>query len=398
MVDGMMTPIAKRQSEAYSVIANSQDEVFLTSLYDWYLAQGWSDRLLRIQSPFVVTYLKRKSVDDIAHADLLWRYYAQYERFFEAAEVQLQLAQSAFVLPLSRRIEYLGRARANASIFTPDVGRQSRQRLLQEISELLDVANVQDDLLQRLKDDSRIAPDRKAEVLDEVDGPVMDLSSVCIPLHLFAKTTANSNLQIYNNYSAPGSYFDICLQIFFLANHTNTADINETWKHLIDDVHKKTEVRGSPQPYEAVIEQLRSLGSRLRSSDAVFPVQVLIPLLETYSLQHQRQAALNHWIVDLFLDLDVPHQTIFGVLEAMYYTESVPFTGANRRFIANDMIYLLEIWFYETSRVGGLLFGSSQVVEQVTETLDLLQQGPETTPEVRERTADLRRRIVELLG
>ena len=184
MVDGMMTPIAKRQSEAYSVIANSQDEVFLTSLYDWYLAQGWSDRLLRIQSPFVVTYLERKSVDDIAHADLLWRYYAQYERFFEAAEVQLQLAQSAFVLPLSRRIEYLGRARANASIFTPDVGRQSRQRLLQEISELLDVANVQDDLLQRLKDDSRIAPDRKAEVLDEVDGPVMDLSSVCIPLDL----------------------------------------------------------------------------------------------------------------------------------------------------------------------------------------------------------------------
>lgn len=177
-IDGQLTIIAKRQNEAYGVIADSTDEVFLTSLYDWYLEQGWKDRLLQEQSPFVVTYLERKSTDDIAHADLLWNYYAKSKRFFEAAKVQFQLAQSAFTLPLSRRIEYLGNARANASAFTQDVGRQSRQRLLQDISNLIDVANIQDDLLQRLKDDPRIAPDRKAEVLRDVDGPVMDISTV----------------------------------------------------------------------------------------------------------------------------------------------------------------------------------------------------------------------------
>jgi nuclear pore complex protein Nup155 len=177
-IDGQMTIIAKRQNEAYGVIADSTDEVFLTSLYDWYLEQGQSDRLLQTPSPFVVTYLERKSTDDISHADLLWRYYAQSQRFFEAAKVQFQLARSAFTLPLSRRIEYLGRSRANASTFTPDVGRQSRQRLLHEISNLIDVANIQDDLLQRLKDDDRIAPERKAEVLQDVDGPVMDISTV----------------------------------------------------------------------------------------------------------------------------------------------------------------------------------------------------------------------------
>jgi nuclear pore complex protein Nup155 len=178
-IDGQLTVIAKRQNEAYGVISDSTDEVFLTSLYDWYLEQGWNDRLLQTQAPFVVTYLERKSTDDIAHADLLWRYYAQSQRFFEAAKVQFQLAQSAFTLPLNRRIEYLGRARTNASTFTPDVGRQSRQRLLQEITNLIEVANIQDDLLQRLKDDTRIAADRKAEVLRDVDGPVMDISTVC---------------------------------------------------------------------------------------------------------------------------------------------------------------------------------------------------------------------------
>lgn len=178
VVDGQLTVIAKRKNEAYGVISDSIDEVFLTSLYDWYLEQGWSERLLQANSAFVVTYLERKSTDDIAHADLLWRYYAQSERFFEAAKVQFSLAQSAFTLPLGRRIEYLGRARANASTFTPDVGRQPRQRLLQDISNLIDLANIQDDLLQRLKDDKRLTSERRMQVLADVDGPIMDISTV----------------------------------------------------------------------------------------------------------------------------------------------------------------------------------------------------------------------------
>lgn len=178
VIDGQFTVVARRKGEAYGVIVDSTDEVFLTNLYDWYLEQGWSDRLLQTESPFVVTYLQRKSADDISHADLLWRYFAQYERFFDAAKVQFQLAQSAFAIPLSRRIEYLGRARANASTFTPDVGRQSRQRLLHEISNLIDVANIQDDILQRLKEDTRLEPEQKAQVLQDVGGSLLDITVV----------------------------------------------------------------------------------------------------------------------------------------------------------------------------------------------------------------------------
>jgi nuclear pore complex protein Nup155 len=137
---------------------------------------------LQTQSPFVVTYLERKSSDDIYHADLLWKYYGQSERYFDAARVQYQLAQSAFALTLNRRIEYLGQARANASTFTHDIGRQSRQRLLQEITNLMDVANIQDDLLQRLKGDDRIEDDQRAAVLKEVDGPIQEISVVRMAL------------------------------------------------------------------------------------------------------------------------------------------------------------------------------------------------------------------------
>ncbi|KAJ5953532.1 nucleoporin [Penicillium verhagenii] len=379
-IDGQITQIAKRKNEAHAVISDTHDEVFLTSLYDWYLEQGWNDRLLQTSSQFVVTYLERKSTDDIAHADLLWRYYAQSERYFEAAKVQFQLAQSAFNLPLSRRIEYLGRARANASAFTHDVGRQSRQRLVQEISTLIDVANIQDDLLQRLKDDERISLDRRNEVLADVDGPVMDIST------------------LFNKYADSASYYDICLQIFFLADYRNAADIKATWQHLIQDTHTQTVERGSPQPYEAVIEKVRSLGSRLRMSETVFPVRELVPLLERYSLEHQRHVGPEHWIVDLFLDLGVPHESIYAVLETMYYTDEAPFQGTYRRFIATDLLYLLQGWFHETMRLGGMVFGSDVVAERVSETLVLLQQGAGNGPEIVESSRNLQRRISELLN
>ncbi|KAE8354090.1 Non-repetitive/WGA-negative nucleoporin C-terminal-domain-containing protein [Aspergillus coremiiformis] len=379
VIDGQLTVVAKRKNEAYGVISDSIDEVFLTSLYDWYLEQGWSERLLQTNSAFVVTYLERKSADDISHADLLWRYYAQSERFFEAAKVQFHLAQSAFTLPLGRRIEYLGRARANASTFTPDVGRQPRQRLLQDISNLIDLANIQDDLLQRLKDDRRLAPERRTQVLADVDGPIMDIST------------------LFNQYADPASYYDICLQIFYLADHRNPADIRSTWQHLLQDLHDETVENAEPQPYEAVIDKVRSLGSRLRMSEIVFPIPSLLPMLERYALEHQRGVGPATWVVDLFLDLGVAHETLYTVLESMYYTDEAPFHGTNRKYIAKDLLYLIEHWFHNTVRLGGTVFGSDVVAERITETLLLLQQSSNIPPEQMQLANELRTRVADIL-
>ncbi|EED20702.1 non-repetitive nucleoporin, putative [Talaromyces stipitatus ATCC 10500] len=357
VIDGQYTPLAKRRNEAYSVIADSNDEVFLTCLYDWYLEQGWSDRLLATQSPFVVTYLERKSIDDIFHADLLWRYYAQSERYFDAARVQFQLAQSAFNLPLSRRIEYLGQARANASTFTHEIGRQSRQRLLQEIGNLMDVANIQDDLLQRLKEDDRLDKGSKQEVLKDIDGPIHDLTL------------------LFNRYADAGGYCDICLQIYYAADYRNMTDILSTWENLLEITHQQTVTKGQAQPYEAVIEKIRSLGSRLRMSEIVFPIPSILPIVERYSLQHQRGIGPPTWVVDLFLDLEVPHETIYTTLETMFYNDEAPFTGANKRYIATDLLYIIQRWFNDTLRVGGSVFGSDVMATRISEMLVLVQRN-----------------------
>lgn len=182
MVDGNYTVAAKRKAEAYEVINASEDEVFQYDLYDWYLSQGWEDRLLAVRSRHVVAYLQDKAVDDAHHADLLWKYYAQYERYFDAAGVQLHLAKSDFPISLEKRIEYLSKAKANASAHTPGVSRQGRQVLLHEISEQLDVANIQDDLLARLRVDERLRPDKRADVVAHLDGKIIGLTDVSLPL------------------------------------------------------------------------------------------------------------------------------------------------------------------------------------------------------------------------
>lgn len=185
----MISQIGRRKQEAYEQINNSDDEVFQNFLYDWYMERGWAERLLEIQSPFVVEYLKRSSESNQAHADLLWKYYAHYNDYLGAAEVQFQLAKSdRFRLSLEQRIEYLSRAKANASTRIAGYGdtgarsRQTRQELLRNISDHLDIANIQDDILQKLKADPRflgLGEARKEEMLNELDGTVKTVDEVC---------------------------------------------------------------------------------------------------------------------------------------------------------------------------------------------------------------------------
>lgn len=178
MMDGRYTVTAIKRNEAYNIVNTSDDELFQYDLFDWYLSQGWDDRILNVESDFVVAYLQKLSATEIVHADLLWRFYAHKERFYDAATVQLQLAKSDFPLALKQRIEYLSRAKANASTHTSGVGRQARQILLHEVSELLEVANIQDDILQKLKGDERLPAARRPEVVKELDGPVIGLTEV----------------------------------------------------------------------------------------------------------------------------------------------------------------------------------------------------------------------------
>ena len=178
MAEGQYSASVQRRTEAYEVIDTSDDEAFQTDLYDWYLSHQNKDQLLKIQSPYIVTYLERKSVDSAEISDLLWRYHSRIGHNHKAAEVQLRIARSDFPLSLDRRVEYLSLAKANASMPSPGVARQTRYQLLREVSDLLDIANIQSDILQRLLNDSRVTPERRPQIAQDLDGPFIPIDRV----------------------------------------------------------------------------------------------------------------------------------------------------------------------------------------------------------------------------
>ena len=160
-----------------------------------------------------------------------------------------------------------------------------------------------------------------------------------------------------------------------LADHRNLTDIKAMWQSLLQEEHEETLQKGQPQPYEAVAEKFRTLGGRLRMSETTFPIQLLLPLLERYVIEHQRGVGPETWVIDLFLDLQVAHESLYSVLESLFYNDEPPFHGPNRRYIGRDLLYLIQRWFYDTVRLGGAVFGSDALAARVSEMLLLLQQS-----------------------
>lgn len=379
-VDGRPTLVATRRNEAYDVISRSRDEAFLTNLYDWYLQQGWYDRLLATDSPFIPTYLQRKSSEDITYADLLWKYYGQTGQFTEAAKIQLQLAKSGFKLSLEKRIEYLSRARANASTYTPGANRRTKQQLLQEISECLDRAMIQDELLQRLKDESRLAPERRKEVLDSLDSEILPIND------------------LFNNFADNAGYYDICILIYQVADYRDAAQIKGTWQQQIELVHHKTISEAECQPYEAVGVMVQSMGGKLRLSETTFPVDTLMPMLMIYWYVNQRDVTGPRWVTDIFVELEVPYERLFEVLENMLFsTTEPPFIGSNRKYIASEIAYVVAKWYHESERAGAYVFGSEAGAARVKEALEaLLHEG--RAAGLDEETTSTCRAVIARLG
>ncbi|KAK3049904.1 hypothetical protein LTR09_008824 [Extremus antarcticus] len=353
-MDGQYTVAAKRRNEAYDIINRSDDAVFQTCLYDWYIEIGHADRLLEIDTPYVIDYLQRRSQEDRGHADLLWRYYAHHNDYLQAASVQLDLARGYFELSLEERIEYLSRARTNASTRQTTLmePRQSKQQLLREISDLLDVANIQDDILQRMKSEPRLTGPRRDEVISSLNGIILPID------------------ELFNQYADQASYYDICILIYQVADHRNPADIKATWQNLIDQTDDQSQALygRSALSWETVGEKVRELGRRLNVSDATFPIQILLPMLERYAMAAHDQKPPSSWVLDLFLALEIPHETLLPVMEQMYYGNEHPFVGGKRRVLAGQMVYLMQSWFEESERRGERVpFGSEENMSVVSD-------------------------------
>ncbi|KAK4174867.1 putative nucleoporin [Triangularia setosa] len=358
-IDGRQTVAATKRKEAYDVVNNSDDQVFHIDLYDWYISKNWIDRLLAIDSPHVEAYLQQLSEQNYQHAELLCRWYTHRNYFFQAAQVQANLAKSDMKVGIKDRIRLLGLAKANASVNTAGVSRQQQQMLNHEVAELLEMAHIQDDLLQRLKADGRIDSARKMEVDDHLNGPILSVN------------------ELYNTYTDQAGYFDLCLLIYHIADFQNHRVIEETWNNLIHQVHNETEVKTDlwnnrngqvppelqdripevepPKPYECVSQSVQLIAHRASLDSMVFPVDKLIPMICAYAIEYNQDRSIgadSDWPVLLFMQLGVPRALVVQVLEGVFDGQEVPFVGRKRKNVAGWIIRAVEDWIGEVERRG----------------------------------------------
>ena len=127
----------------------SEDTLFHSALYNWYIEQGFVEELLQVfesilimqmKSTYLETFLKSEQ-DNQEMAGLLWRFYVIHGRFTEAAIVLSELADAPG-LDLNKRIEYLTMAVSNAkSASSTDQG--TPNTILAQLTDSLDVARIQ---------------------------------------------------------------------------------------------------------------------------------------------------------------------------------------------------------------------------------------------------------------
>ncbi|KAK4248458.1 Non-repetitive/WGA-negative nucleoporin C-terminal-domain-containing protein [Corynascus novoguineensis] len=357
VVDGRPTLAATKRNEAYTVVNDSSDELFHFDLYEWYIEKNWTDRLLAVDSPHVVTYLQRLAETEYQHAELLCRFYTHRSRFFEAAQVQATLAKSDLNIGIKDRITLLSRAKSNASVNTIGVSRQQQQLLNHEVTELLEIAHIQDDLLERLRADTRISPDKLPDIEEALDGPIKGVT------------------ELYNEYADQAAYFDLCLLIYHAADYHNPRVITDTWLRLIEQTAYETEQRQAywqlaqagrplpegappvtgepPLPYESVSQQIQLIAHRTSLDSLVFPVDTLLPEVCKYAVNNGQDASIGadpSWPVLLFLNLGVPHALVVQVLENVFDAQEAPFTGRRRRIVVQWIAVAVEAWVREVER------------------------------------------------
>lgn len=129
------------------------------------------------------------------------------------------------------------------------------------------------------------------------------------------------------------------------------------------------------QPYEAVVNVLREMSHRLKNSEATFSPSMLVPMIETYALEHQNGVGPPNWVVDLFIQVNFPFEIILGLLQEMYQNEVAPFVGRNKHVLADHMIYTCEQWYQDCIRSNKRLFGSEENAMEIQQILHHLSEN-----------------------
>jgi nuclear pore complex protein Nup155 len=325
------------RDSTYETCFASGDKEFHYQFYQWFIDQGVKERLLEIQTPFILPFLEEKSSKDLVMSDLLWLNYAKKSKYFEAANILYGLALSQFKLNLNQRIEYLSRANGFCNCVCPPNLRQKMIQLSAVVQELFDVANVQLDLLSAIEKDKRISKENKETATAALYYKIVSIS------------------ELFNNYADPLGYYDICLLIFMTSDYKNTDDILKRWELFFEKIYYEILLNkndSKQEPFHILLNKsFCPLGIKLSTNDLVFPIDELIKLIGKYLNESSKEFPTANrpsdgYIVDLFINSGVSYDKLYFVMKSLIEHNTFEiYPGFTKHIANNEMVYLIKKWY-----------------------------------------------------
>lgn len=332
--------LTKLREESYKTALNYNDKLFHYQLYDWLVSQNAQQKLLQLDTDFILPYLQEKSRNSLDISNLLWVYQSKRSNFFSAAQILYSLAVSDFDIKLDQRIEYLSRANGFCNSVCPPSQRQQMIQLAGLIQEIFDVAAAQDDILSLVKNDSRVDVDSRTELINQLDGKILPVSD------------------LFNDFADPLGYYEICLVIFKISDFRNSDEIMSKWLELFDSL--KSEISSNSNDLSSedsanFINLLTSVvvkvGKRVRTSDFVFPVADLFPVIcnlfyEDLPHEHIKEGS----IASIFVLAGVSYDKLYYVLKDLI--ETADFVNTVYK---SEILWLIKEWYQSDRRLRDVI-------------------------------------------
>ncbi|CDO95029.1 unnamed protein product [Kluyveromyces dobzhanskii CBS 2104] len=332
--------IQKTREEVYNVTLKYNDKLFHHQMYDWLVQQKSEEKLLQLDTEFILPYLEEKAAKSLEISNLLWVYQSKRSHFLQAAQILYSLAISDFEIPLQTRIEYLSRANGFCNGVCPPSQRQAVIQLSSMIQEVVDVAGIQDEIVRALNNDLRVDTTVRSEALKQLEGKILTVT------------------ELYNDFAAPLSYYELCLLIFKVSDFRNHEEIISKWQDLFNSLKEKLSESSTTDEFEksTTFINLSSstvirVGKNVRTSEFVFPVVDLFPLIsnliyENLPKEHIRPGS----IASIFIEAGVSYDRMYHVLKDLIET-----TTTTNDIYEQEIVWLIKEWYQSDRKLRALI-------------------------------------------
>lgn len=357
-VDGegqMVTYYSQVRDECYKICLNYKDKLFHFQFYKWFVSNGVGEKLLYIDTPYILEFLKEQSSNDLEMSKLLWIYYSKKGDYYEAACQLYYLALSRFDIKLVDRIQFLSIANSFIQGIETQFLRQDVMNLASKISDLIAVSNLQDELLVTILHDGRIGDLARNVAKEELDGEILPIN------------------ELYNEYIDPLGYYELALISFKLSDYRNFEVVLSKWESLFNKWYSEYKQKPNSENelfYPELCAKFAIIADRLKDVDNLFPIMHLLNLMfkNIYSHLEVKKDIEPGTVAKSFIKSGISYSKLYynlrKLIESTTYEEFKGYSDV----LNSEMVYLIKSWYKDDKKLREVL--SSDLIRDL-ETYDI---------------------------